>query len=53
VLVEGVGLLGGDVAYSFRELGEADTPGKQRVLELGLPTWLAHAEHPRVPRRND
>ena len=52
VLVEGVGVVGGDVAYSFRELGEADTPGKERVLALGLPTWLAHAERPTVPRRN-
>ncbi|HEY3543928.1 MAG TPA: MBL fold metallo-hydrolase [Gaiellaceae bacterium] len=53
VLVDGVAVVGGDVAYSFRELGEADTPGKQRILDLGLPTWLAHAERPRVPRRND
>jgi N-acyl homoserine lactone hydrolase len=52
VLVDGAEVIGGDVAYSFRELGEADTPGKLRVLELALPTWLAHAEHPHVPRRN-
>jgi N-acyl homoserine lactone hydrolase len=52
VLVDGVGVIGGDVAYSFRELGEADTPGKERVLELALPTWLAHVEQPKVPRRN-
>ena len=52
VVVEGVGVVGGDVAYSFRELGEADTPGKLRVLELAVPTWLAHAELPHVPRRN-
>jgi N-acyl homoserine lactone hydrolase len=52
VVVDGVAVLGGDVAYSFRELGEADTDGKQRVLELGLTTWLAHAEHPTIPRRN-
>jgi N-acyl homoserine lactone hydrolase len=52
VLVEGVGVLGGDVAYSFRELGDADTEGKRRVLELGLPTWLAHVQRPKVPRPN-
>jgi N-acyl homoserine lactone hydrolase len=52
VLVNEEELIGGDVAYSFRELGEADTPGKLRVLELAVPTWLAHAEHPRVPVRN-
>jgi N-acyl homoserine lactone hydrolase len=52
VLVEGVAVIGGDVAYSFRELGAADTEGKRRVLELGLPTWLAHVERPHVPKRN-
>ena len=52
VLVDGAELVGGDVAYSFRELGAADTPGRRRVLELGVPTWLAHAERPHVPRRN-
>jgi N-acyl homoserine lactone hydrolase len=52
VLVEGVAVIGGDVAYSFRELGAADTEGKRRVLELGLPTWLAHVERPHVPRRD-
>jgi N-acyl homoserine lactone hydrolase len=52
VLVDGTELVGGDVAYSFRALGDADTPGKLRVLELAVPTWLAHAEHPRVPLRN-
>jgi N-acyl homoserine lactone hydrolase len=53
VLVDGVELIGGDVAYSFHELGEADTPGKLRVLELAVPTWLAHVDRPHVPRRND
>ena len=50
VVVDGVGVLGGDVAYSFRELGEGDTEGKRRVLELGMTTWLAHVERPTVPR---
>jgi N-acyl homoserine lactone hydrolase len=49
---DGLAVLGGDVAYSFRELGEADTIGKRRVLGLGAPTWLAHVERPHVPRRN-
>ena len=52
VLVDGVGVIGGDVAYTFRELGEGDTEGRRRVLDLALPTWLAHVEHPKVPRRN-
>jgi len=54
VLVEtddGPVVLGGDVAYSFRELGEADTEGKRRVLDLAAPTWLAHVERPHVPLR--
>ena len=52
VVVDGAGVLGGDVAYSFRELGEADTEGKRRVLDLAMTTWLAHVERPTVPRRN-
>jgi N-acyl homoserine lactone hydrolase len=52
VLVEDVGLIGGDVAYSFRSLGDADTEGKRRVLALGVETWLAHVERSHVPRRN-
>jgi N-acyl homoserine lactone hydrolase len=52
VLVDEAELIGGDVAYSFRELGEADTEGKRRVLDLAVPTWLAHVERPHVPRRN-
>ena len=42
-------VLGGDVAYSFRELGAGTTEGQRRVLELGALTWLAHAERPAVP----
>jgi N-acyl homoserine lactone hydrolase len=53
VLVEGAGLIGGDVAYSFRSLGDADSEGKRIVLELGVLTWLAHVERPHVPRRNE
>jgi hypothetical protein len=54
VLVEsddGRVVLGGDVAYTFHALGEADTEGKRRVLELGLPTWLAHVKRPQVATR--
>ena len=47
---EGLVVLGGDVAYSFRELGEGATEGQRRVLELGALTWLAHAERPAVPQ---
>jgi N-acyl homoserine lactone hydrolase len=46
---EGLVVLGGDVAYSFRELGTGATEGQRRVLELGALTWLAHAEHPAIP----
>jgi N-acyl homoserine lactone hydrolase len=49
---DGLVVLGGDVAYSFRELGAADTEGKRRVLDLAAPTWLAHDPKPRVPVRN-
>ena len=49
---EGSVVIGGDVAYTFKELGGAKTAGQQRVLDLGLPTWLAHVDGPpRVPRR--
>jgi N-acyl homoserine lactone hydrolase len=48
---EGPVVLGGDVGYSFEEIGRGDTPGRQLVLELGAPTYLAHVEEPRVPRR--
>jgi N-acyl homoserine lactone hydrolase len=52
VLVEasdGPVVLGGDVAYSFRELGRGDTEGRRRVLDLGALTYLAHVERPKVP----
>ena len=32
---EGPVVLGGDVAYTFRELGTGATEGQRRVLELG------------------
>jgi N-acyl homoserine lactone hydrolase len=47
---DGLVVLGGDVAYSFRELGTGETVGQRRVLELGALTWLAHVERPKVPR---
>jgi N-acyl homoserine lactone hydrolase len=50
---EGPVVLGGDVGYSFREIGEGDTPGKRLVLGLGAPTFLAHMREPRVPRPNE
>jgi N-acyl homoserine lactone hydrolase len=49
---EGPVVLGGDVGHSFREIGEADTPGKRLVIELGAPTYLAHVWEPHVPRAN-
>jgi len=48
---EGPVVLGGDVGYSFAEIERGDTPGRQLVLELGAPTYLAHVEDVRVPRR--
>jgi N-acyl homoserine lactone hydrolase len=48
---EGPIVLGGDVGYSFAEIGLGDTPGKRLVLELAAPTYLAHVEEPRVPQR--
>jgi N-acyl homoserine lactone hydrolase len=47
---EGPVVLGGDVAYTFGQLGKGETEGQRRVLELGALTWLAHAERPKVPR---
>jgi N-acyl homoserine lactone hydrolase len=47
---DGLVVLGGDVAYSFRELGTGATEGQRRVLELGAPTWLAHVAGSKVPR---
>ena len=48
---EGPVVLGGDVGHSFEDLEDANTPGKQLVLELAAPTHLAHAAEVRVPRR--
>jgi N-acyl homoserine lactone hydrolase len=47
---DGPVVLGGDVAYTFRELGTGATEGQRRVLELGALTWLAHTARPHVPR---
>ena len=47
---EGRVVIGGDVGHSFKEIAEADTPGKKLVIELGAPVYLAHVEEPRVPR---
>lgn len=49
---DGPVVLGGDVGHTFRELGEADTPGKRLVLELAAPTYLAHVREPHVPHPN-
>jgi N-acyl homoserine lactone hydrolase len=49
---EGPVVFGGDVGHTFRELGEADTPGKRLVLELAAPTYLAHVREPHVPHPN-
>ena len=49
---EGTIVLGGDVGYSFADIGQGDTPGKRLVLELAAPTYLAHARNPHVPRLN-
>lgn len=48
---EGPVVLGGDVGHSFAEIAQDDTPGKRLVLELAAPTYLAHVEEPRIPRR--
>ena len=48
---EGTVVIGGDVGHSFKEIGEADTPGKRLVIELGAPVYLAHDWKARVPRR--
>ena len=47
---DGSVVIGGDVAYTFKELGTAKTAGQRRVLDLGLPTWLSHVDGARVPR---
>lgn len=49
---EGPVVLGGDVGHTFREIGEADTPGKRLVIELAAPTYLAHVREPHVPHVN-
>jgi N-acyl homoserine lactone hydrolase len=46
---EGPVVLGGDVGYSFRELGRGDTEGRRTVLALAAPTYLAHVREPHVP----
>ena len=51
---DGLVVIGGDVAYSFHELGSGTTEGQRRVLALAAPTWLTHtAKGPRVPRPNE
>jgi N-acyl homoserine lactone hydrolase len=55
VLVEtddGPVVLGGDVGYSFAEVGQGDTEGKRLVIELGAPTYLGHVPEARVPHLN-
>jgi N-acyl homoserine lactone hydrolase len=50
---DGLVVIGGDVAYTFDELGSGATEGQRRVLALAAPTWLTHAEGgPKVPRPN-
>jgi N-acyl homoserine lactone hydrolase len=49
---EGPVVLGGDVGYSFREIGDGDTPGKRLVVGLGAQTYLAHMREPHVPHPN-
>jgi N-acyl homoserine lactone hydrolase len=49
---EGAVVLGGDVGYSFREIGDGDTPGKRLVVGLGAQTYLAHMREPHVPHPN-
>jgi N-acyl homoserine lactone hydrolase len=49
---EGPVVFGGDVGYSFADIGQGDTPGKRLVLELAAPTYLAHARNPHVPHPN-
>ena len=46
---DGPNVLGGDVGYSFRELGRGETEGQRLVLALGALTWLAHEREPKVP----
>jgi N-acyl homoserine lactone hydrolase len=46
---EGPVVLGGDVGHWFEELERGDTPGQQLVLELAVPTYLAHVAEGRIP----
>jgi N-acyl homoserine lactone hydrolase len=46
---DGPVVLGGDVAYTFRELGRGETEGQRIVLALGALTYLAHVQRPKVP----
>ncbi len=41
---DGLVVIGGDVAYTFDELGSGATEGQRRVLALAAPTWLTHAD---------
>ena len=45
----GTNVIGGDVGTSFEELGSGETEGQRRVLALGAPTWLTHAQGPKIP----
>ena len=50
---DGLVVIGGDVAYTFDELGSGATEGQRRVLALAAPTWLTHADGgPSIPRPN-
>jgi N-acyl homoserine lactone hydrolase len=49
VVVDDAFVLGGDVAYTYRELAAGETEGQRLVLELALPTWLAHTGRPWLP----
>jgi N-acyl homoserine lactone hydrolase len=49
---EGPVVLGGDVGYSFAEVGQGDTEGKRLVIELAAPMYLGHVADARVPRLN-
>ena len=50
---DGLVVIGGDVAYTYEELGSGATEGQRRVLALAAPTWLMQAEGgPKFPRPN-
>ena len=44
----GTHVLGGDVGTSFEELASGATEGQRRVLALRAPTWLTHAQGPKI-----